>query len=670
MNELPASLRGLCKRAGVQIGWQDVFSRRHEVAEADLRAILGHLGLEAGDDEAIAASLARLDRDDATPLPLLTADPGGAVLLGRDVVSTLPCQITLEDGTRIEATLAAGADGAVLTAPDAIGYHDWRCGSHSGRLAVAPPRCFDIEDLAPRAGPSPWGLAVQLYSLRRVGDGGVGDYAALAGFAREAAAHGADALAISPVHAQFSADPDRFSPYAPSSRLMFNVVHVATDTAEPALEALDLIDWPAVGANRLAALRAQFDRSRDDPAFLAWRQAQGPALERHAIFETLHDRIWRQQGGAWNWRDWPEAFRTPQSTGIAAFAAEHADEIAFHAWAQYQAGLGLAAAQEAARDAGMAIGLISDLAVGTDSGGSHCWSHQQESLIGLSIGAPPDLFQPDGQDWGITAFSPVGLKRTGFAAFIDMLRAAMTHAGGVRIDHAMGLSRLWVIPQGGKSSQGAYLHFPETDMLRLLRLESVRNRAIVVGEDLGTLPDGFQDRMQDGAINGMRVLWFERDADGGGFHAPAIWSHEAAAMTSTHDLPTICGWWLGHDIEWRERLGDGGGDHQRAERDRDRAQLWSAMLASGAASGPRPPGWDAYPVVAAAIAHTARAACHLVLLTVEDALALIEQPNLPGTTDEHPNWRRKLPRAVGHLLDESATAARLAVLDALRRNHT
>ena len=291
----------------------------------------------------------------------------------------------------------------------------------------------------------------------------------------------------------------------------------------------------------------------------------------------------------------------------------------------------------------MGIGLISDLAVGTDSGGSQCWSSQQETLLGLSIGAPPDLMQRSGQNWGLTAFSPVGLRQNGFSTYRGMLRTALAHAGGMRIDHAMGLNRLWVIPEGGTGADGAYLNFPETDLIRLIALESHRHRAIVLAEDLGTVPDGFQARLNEAGIDGMRVLWFERDV-AGQFTAPSNWDARASAMTSTHDLPTIAGWWAGRDIDWQERLGrSADAVAERADREKDRTALWQAMSASGAALGETPSADEGGLVADAACFHIGSSACELVMLPIEDALALVEQPNLPGTVDEHPNWRRRLP---------------------------
>jgi 4-alpha-glucanotransferase len=236
----------------------------------------------------------------------------------------------------------------------------------------------------------------------------------------------------------------------------------------------------------------------------------------------------------------------------------------------------------------------------------------------------------------------------------------MRHAGGVRIDHAMGLARLWVLPDGASAADGVYLHFPLHDMLRLIRLESSRHQAIVLGEDLGTVPDGFQEAIASSGMLGMRVLWFERAQDQG-FTAPSGWDHKAVAMTSTHDLATVAGWWTGGDIDWRERAGvvpDGTQD--RRDRARDRDLLWSAMQASGAAHGPRPPDTVPTPAVDAALRHVASAACEFAVLPVEDALGLIEQPNLPGTMeDKHPNWRRRLPGLAGELLDDPTTASRL-----------
>ncbi len=330
---------------------------------------------------------------------------------------------------------------------------------------------------------------------------------------------------------------------------------------------------------------------------------------------------------------------------------------------QFRVAEGLAAAQRAAKEAGMAVGIVSDLAVGTDSGGSHCWSRSAETLIGLTVGAPPDLLSQEGQNWGITAFSPHGMKAHGFRAFIEMLRAALRHAGGVRIDHAMGLNRLWVVPEGETSANGVYLSMPERDLLRLVRLESQRHRAIVLGEDLGTVPEGFSDRIAEAGIDGMRVMWFERDD--GRYHAPRNWTRGASAMTSTHDLPTVSGWWRGRDIDWNEKLGRPIAG-ARDERARDRALLWNAMCESGAASGPAPHDWDGYRVADAAVAHVARAGCELVMLPLEDALALEEAPNVPGTTDEHPNWRRRLPDSADALLEEPHVAARLGSLDRAR----
>jgi 4-alpha-glucanotransferase len=240
-----------------------------------------------------------------------------------------------------------------------------------------------------------------------------------------------------------------------------------------------------------------------------------------------------------------------------------------------------------------------------------------------------------------------------------MLRSALAHAGGVRIDHSMGLHRLWVIPEGAGATEGAYLHFPETDLLRLIALESHRAHAIVVAEDLGTLPEGFQERLQDSGVSGMRVLWFERDK-AGDFTNPAAWTRQAAAMTTTHDLPTVAGWWQGRDIDWRVAL-DSAVDRLDAdwERGQDRTRLWQAMRNSGAAQGEEPPRDSPARAVDAAIAHVAGSACDLMILPLEDVLGLVEQPNLPNTIDEHPNWRRRLPGMAAELLDSDMAASRL-----------
>ncbi|MDB5987182.1 MAG: 4-alpha-glucanotransferase [Nevskia sp.] len=441
------------------------------------------------------------------------------------------------------------------------------------------------------------------------------------------------------------------------------------------LEALALIDWPAAAAARYRILRTLFERhasvaldrknrSAAAQSFAEFRKQGGEALEDHARFEALHAQRYAADPAQWNWRRWPQAWRDPGSAEVEKFAAAHADEIRFHAFLQWLADRGLADAQRAAREAGMAIGLIGDLAVGTDGGGSHSWSRQHAVLVGLSVGAPPDLMNGLGQNWGLTAFSPRGLRASGYAPFIEMLRANLRHAGGLRIDHVLGLARLWLVPEGASANEGAYLHYPLTDMLRLIALESWRHRAVIVGEDLGTVPDGFRDQLDGAGIMGMRVLWFERAYEL--FVEPARWSSTAMATPTTHDLPTVAGWWAGRDIDWRSQLAqlppDSSEAAERDIRERERHALWDAFRYAEVAQGEAPAPQQGASVIDAALKFVARTPAPLAIMPIEDIVGLDEQPNLPGTIDQHPNWRRRLPAPAADLFEAPAAAARLLSL--------
>jgi len=652
------ALHDLAHAAGIEIDWRDVNGQNQRVSDDSLRAVLGAIGFPAATESEIAESHAALSREmQGAAQRLITAEIYRPIRLqaapGR-------FKITLESGETIEGE-AAESNGMIdLPQIAQAGYHKLEINGRETALAVAPPRAFTLEDAA--KGQKIWGLAVQLYALRRNGDGGIGDFTALASFARAAAAHGADAVAISPVHAQFYNDVTRFSPYSPSNRAAFNALHISEDSQHQADDGL--IDWPTSSAAKLAALRKSFANFQDHASLTAFRQNSGPGLERHALFEAIQTSLSEHHPAAQDWRQWPEAYRDPQNPAVFRFSQDNAHEVSFHAYLQYRADQGMHEAQKAARDAGMKIGIIADLAVGTDHAGSQSWSRQDEVLRGLEIGAPPDAVNREGQSWGITAFSPRGLRNSGFAAFIEMLRHALRHAGGVRIDHVMGLARLWVIPQGLSSAEGAYLRLPAEDLMRLVILESQRHRAVILGEDLGTLPHGYQERLDAAGIAGLRLLWFERH--GLYFKPPSEWTKTAVAMTSTHDLPTVAGWWQGVDIAWREKLNMAGDSEElRVE---ERGKLWGAFHESGATRAMRPADEDGASAVDAACAHLGYAACTLALLPIEDALAAPEQPNLPGTIDQHPNWRRRLSAPAEELLARPDVTARLAALNAALKN--
>jgi 4-alpha-glucanotransferase len=690
-----AAVRDLARRAGIAVEWTDHGGKRHRVSVAVLRRILAALGLPCASAaelrESQAALRATCGKDAA---PLMTTQAGEAVVIaGADGTSGSVVRLIYEDGTRADLRPRRSSGGRWMLPPIATpGYHRLEIGAHVIDLAVAPARCCTVEDVAP--GVRLWGLAAQLYGLRRTGDGGIGDTGAVAALARSAVRHGADAIALSPAHALFAADPSRYSPYSPSSRLFLNPLYadpsclfgaeavaraiaaigLAAEFAR--LEAEPLIDWPAAARAKLALLRRLFDEftgaghgERTDALgrdFAEYRVARGELLRLHARFDALHAHCLAADPNAWSWRTWPAPLRDPNSVAVEEFAARHVRDVLFHCFLQWVAERSIAAAQRDARGAGMRIGLIADLAVGMDSSGSHAWSRQSDILVGLEVGAPPDPFNMLGQNWGLTAFSPRALVAGGFAPFIATLRAGMRNAGGLRIDHAMALTRLWVIPEGAKPGEGAYLAYPLDDLLRLAALESQRHRAIVIGEDLGTVPAGFRERLTQTGIAGMRVLWFEKQ--GGRFRPPQAWARSAVAMTTTHDLPTVAGWWRGADIKTRAALSMLGEPAESARRTRkkERTALWRAFRAAGVASGRQPAPEAPERTIDGAIGFVARTPAPLALVPLEDALALPDQPNMPGTIDEHPNWRRRMPREAHAMLDEPAVAARLAIIDQQR----
>ena len=724
------TIERIAARAGFEVHWEDANKRTHRVKTDTLATLLAALGLPCSTADDARQTLAMLDAERAAHAlpPLVTAECHRATALplaGSQSQTGAAYRIELESGGIVEGRFGMPKGESAMLAPIAEpGYHTLEIAGQRVCLAVAPPRCYTVHDAwrdanarangqrtrrsdadAPRT-VSLWGIGAQLYGLRRVGDGGIGDYTALASFARHSANEGADVLAVSPTHAMFSADPRKFSPYAPSSRLFLNAAHIdpsaalgmqafeaALETTQvdgrpspserwAALEAQPLVDWGEALELRLSVLHALYDRFCAHERSAATTLAQafdtfcargGRALEDHARFEAI-DAMERATHGAEHWREWPEALRDPRRPEVKTFSHAHRHEVDFHLFLQWLAAKGLGDAQRAAREAGMAIGLVADLAVGCDGAGSHAWSYPDDMLRAVSVGAPPDLFNQAGQSWGLTTFSPRAMRMQGFSAFIDMLRATFAYGGGLRIDHVLGLQRLWLVPEGASAADGAYLRYPMTDLLRLIALESARHRAIVVGEDLGTVPEGFRERLARHGMLGIGVLWFERSEDGGSFKAPAQWSHTALATTTTHDLPTVAGWWSGHDIAWRDRIGQtapraDGRDPvalANAQRAADRHALWRAFQQAGvAASGVGAPPKE-QPPVDEALAFVASTPTPLALYPLEDLLSLADQPNLPGSIDEHPNWRRRVPAPIDALFESGALTDRLLALSRRR----
>ncbi len=594
----------------------------------------------------------------------------GSVARGTVALRDAPVTATFErDGTTLDRRridLPALPLGYHRIAIDAGAY-----GKADGALIVVPPAVR-----APEHGGT-WGLAVQLYTVRSARNWGIGDFTDLAALVALAADAGASYVGLNPLHAPHRENPAAASPYAPTSRRFLNWLYIdveaLAEAADPRVraaiddapfkEAVTLlratadVDYEGVARLKDVALRACFAvaQAAPDPGFLAFVDGGGVALERFATFETLAERFGYDVG------TWPPAFRDPQTDDVKAFVQAERTAIAYAMYLQFHAARQLEAAARAGEARGVA--LYRDLAVGVDANGADVWIDPHAYVRSVSVGAPPDLLNPDGQAWGLPPLDPNALAVDGYRTVAELFRANMRSAGALRIDHVMSLARLFWSPRGRSAIDGTYVQYPLDDLIGVLALESVRAGCSVIGEDLGTVPIGFRERMAAANVLSYRILFFEREGDGHFIPAdryPAL----SLAATGTHDLATFTAWLEGGDIDLRARLGVGDPARiplEHAERARDRQRLIETLHAAGDLSGADPSSFD---IMLAAHRFLARSPARIVMMQLDDAIGETLPVNVPGTADEYPNWRRKL-----HLdLDAIAADARFGALCATLRS--
>jgi 4-alpha-glucanotransferase len=614
-------LNRLADRAGVERTYLSLMGPTVTAAEAPLRATLKALGVPADDDRAVVDSLANVP----------PRDPG-------------PMQ---------------APEGVACYVPDWL--RDSRC----------------------------WGVACQIYSLRSRRNWGMGDFEDLARFAEIVAAAGGDFIGVNPLHALFMADARKFSPFSPSSRHFLNPLYIALDKVPGAdtvlaemkvpadVHGATFVDYARVGPFKRRALTFLFRAFREsgDAAaaqeFADYVAAGGRPLYLHALFEAVSQAM-VEEGHSASWHGWPEEYRHPANKAVTAFAAAHGEDIAFHCWLQWTAERQLADAQARAKAAGMRIGLYLDMAVGVAPDGSATWSDRELTVPSVRIGAPPDYYNADGQDWGVAPLSPAVLQARDYEPYREVIDTVLRHAGALRIDHAMSLYRLFWISEGFTAADGVYVRYPLAAMLRTLAEVSQQNQAIVIGEALGVVPPGFPEVLSATEIQAYVVYFFEKRGEQ--FIPVAEYPREALACITTHDLHTLAGWWSAHDLKVRVGINYLPADQFEqalVERASERHHLLVTLNDHRllpddmrAVFEGRVPPPETLPGSVATALHrlVARSPSRLFVLAVEDLTADQEQVNIPGTVDEHPNWRRKIACDIEELAQQPFFRAITAAL--------
>jgi 4-alpha-glucanotransferase len=585
--------------------------------------------------ETVEAILAAMGATSSTPgaAPVLT------VRLDQPPVSVPPGQLTLEGGAtqRVERSLPAGLPP---------GYHSLAPDAGPGLTLIASPgRC----PLPPEPA---WGFAAQLYAARSEQSWGFGDLRDLARLGRSSHDLGAGFVLVNPLHATSPTLPQQTSPYFPGSRCFLNPLYLAVEDIPGATEGADLdrvaaagralnrdrlIDRDRVWALKSEALEALYRDFGGDQRFDAYVAERGETLTKFATFSALA----QQHGGAWP--SWPSSLRDVRSAAVRAFASSPTGSarVRYHAWLQWLL-------DEQLQSAAHSLPVVTDLAIGVDPGGADAWMWPEVFATGMRVGAPPDQFNTRGQDWALPPFDPWRLRQACYDPWIESIRGALRHGGGLRLDHVMGLFRLYWIPAGVTPAEGAYVRYPQDDLLNIVALEAHRAGAYVVGEDLGTVEPQAREELAGRDVMSYRVWWFEDDV-------PAKWPRKAMGAVTTHDLPTVAGVLTGSDLAVQRRL-------QLEPNEEAATQLRGKLMARAQAEA----GTPVETVIARVYADLARAPCLLLTASLDDALALEERPNMPATVDEWPNWRLALPKPLDELDQLELPKAIAASLDQRR----
>lgn len=612
-------------------------------------------------------------------------------------------QLTTEKGRNYQGEVNAG-DAIKLPSSLAYGYHQlslrqgkksWAC-----RIIIAPKRCYEPEPL--QQGKKLWGACVQLYTVRSEHNWGIGDFGDLKRMLTEVASRGGAFIGLNPIHSLYPASPANASPYSPSSRRWLNVLYIDVNavpdfqqskagqrwlrgkTIQRRLQqarAAEWVDYDVVGELKMLALRHAWQtfsqREEQDASrahFADFVEKGGESLYWQAAFDALHGAMLKENEDYWGWPVWPEALREAHGDAVRQFCADNEEEVRFWLWLQWLANRQFDECWQLSQQHAMPIGLYRDLAVGVAEGGAETWSDRELYCMDVSVGAPPDILGPLGQNWGLPPMDPHIMTARGYQPFIDLLRANMMSCGALRIDHVMSLLRLWWIPYGETANYGAYVYYPVDDLMAILALESQRNECMVIGEDLGTVPVEIVSKLRESGIYSWKVLYFEQESQDR-YRAPAKWPRQSMASATTHDLPTLRGFWNAVDLEMGETLGLYPDKVVLKGLYQDRARQKQALLEALHRYGcvPKNSGKKASLVKMSPQLNRGMhrfltdSESALLGLQPEDLLDMDKPVNVPGTTDQYPNWRRKLSKPLEEMFADKQVNLLLKEVDRRRK---
>ncbi|WED24900.1 4-alpha-glucanotransferase [Vibrio sp. JC009] len=700
-------LKQVAEMARISDSYVSAWGEPASVEEETIRSLLKSLGYDVSSDENLLKSAEKKHKKDVLAPVQVVRDGDQPVEIELNLgvsarESEFSWRLVTEQGETLEGYLQSQivrderAEGGPLVFQLPMlpwGYHKLlltrkrRKTPYEMTLIVTPQSCYKQDSL--EQDKKLWGPSVQLYTLRTPHNWGIGDFGDLKQLIAEIASRGGDFVGLNPIHSLFPANPEGASPYSPSSRRWLNIMYIdVSSVPEFALSAEaqqkvgssefqqrlkkvreeHWVNYTEVASLKMSVLPLLFkefkarhlDKKTERAiAFLDFVEEGGESLMHQAVFDALHTHLHAEDSSVWGWQAFPEKYRSYDSAAVKKFIQEEQEAVQLYLYLQWIADGQINEAQTLAEEKGMSVGLYRDLAVGVASSGSETWADDGSLVLDASIGAPPDVLGPLGQNWGLPPLNPQALEATGYDAYIKLLRANMKHCGALRIDHVLGLLRLWWIPEGKGATDGAYIYYPVEDMLAILALESHRHQCSVIGEDLGTVPDEIADILADAGVHSYKVFFFETAQDGG-FYSPKHYKEQSMSALCTHDMPTLRGFWHCDDLKVGKELGLYPDEEQlkglfdarlASKQEILNSVAWHGFLPEGVGRDAKLVPMDSYLSEALQL-HLAAGSSALLSVQLEDWLEMDKPVNIPGTVDEYPNWRRKLSMSLDEIFSK------------------